>query len=143
MKSFRSSLSRFFTAIIVMSLGFAASAAAQQPDPTMYAGMRWRQIGPFRAGRVSAVAGIPGNPAVFYIGTPGGGVWKTTDGGMIWKPISDDVQTASIGAIAVAPSNPQIIYFGTGDVSEVGGSVNAGDGVYKDRKSTRLNSSHW
>jgi photosystem II stability/assembly factor-like uncharacterized protein len=93
--------------------------------------MRWRQIGPFRAGRVSAVAGIPGNPAVYYIGTPGGGVWETTDGGTVWKPISDDVHVASIGAIGVAPSNPKIIYFGTGDVSEVGGSVNQGDGVYK------------
>jgi photosystem II stability/assembly factor-like uncharacterized protein len=102
-----------------------------QQDPSLFSGMQWRQIGPFRAGRVSAVAGIAGNPAVYYIGTPGGGVWQTTDGGMVWKPISDSVHVASIGAIVVAPSNPQIIYFGTGDVSEVGGSVNQGDGVYK------------
>jgi photosystem II stability/assembly factor-like uncharacterized protein len=103
----------------------------QQYDPDLYAGMRWRQIGPFRAGRVSAVAGIPGNPSVYYMGTPGGGVWKTVDGGMVWKPISDQIPVASIGAIAIAPSNSQIIYIGTGDVSNVGGSVNIGNGVYK------------
>ncbi len=93
--------------------------------------MRWRQIGPFRAGRVTAVAGIPGNAAVYYMGTPGGGIWKTVDGGVVWTPISDRVPVSSIGAIGVAESNPNIIYAGTGDVSMVGGSVNMGDGVYK------------
>ena len=93
--------------------------------------MRWRQIGPFRAGRVTAVAGIPGNAAIYYMGTPGGGLWKTIDGGVVWTPISDSVPVSSIGAVAVAPSNPNIVYFGTGDVSMVGGSVNMGDGVYK------------
>lgn len=93
--------------------------------------MRWRQVGPFRAGRVTAVAGIPGNPAVYYMGTPGGGVWQTTDGGMEWKPIFDQEHISSVGALAVAPSNPKIIYVGTGDVSNVGGSVNYGDGIYK------------
>src|SRR5581483_1902675 len=99
--------------------------------PELFSGLKWRSIGPFRAGRVSAVAGVAGNPALYYMGTPGGGVWKTTDGGMIWTPVSDAVPVASIGAIAVAASNPDTVYFGTGDVSEVGGSVNAGNGVYK------------
>lgn len=93
--------------------------------------MRWRQIGPFRAGRVSAVSGIAGNAAVYYMGTPGGGVWKTEDGGVVWRPIFDSEHVASIGAVAVAPSNPDIVYVGTGDVSNVGGAVNQGNGIYK------------
>ncbi len=107
------------------------SLAAQPFDTSLYRAMRWRQIGPFRAGRVTAVAGIPGNAATYYMGTPGGGLWKTIDGGVIWTPVSDSVPVSSIGAVAVAQSNPNIVYFGTGDVSMVGGSVNMGDGVYK------------
>ena len=121
--------------LIFGSVSFAPRALGQengqQYGPSFYAGMRWRQIGPFRAGRVSAVAGIAGNPAVYYMGTPGGGVWDTTDGGMVWKPIFDQEHIASIGAMEVAPSNSKIIYVGTGDVSDVGGAVNQGDGMYK------------
>lgn len=111
---------------------FAATLVpAQQPDTALYQSMKWRSIGPFRAGRVSAVAGIPGNAAVYYMGSPGGGVWKTVDSGVVWTPIMDKVPVASIGAIAVAPSNPDVIYVGTGDVSLVGAAVNMGNGVYK------------
>jgi photosystem II stability/assembly factor-like uncharacterized protein len=109
----------------------ALALAAQPYSSTLYQAMRWRQIGPFRAGRVTAVAGIPGNAAVYYMGTPGGGIWKTIDGGVVWTPIFDRVPVSSIGAIAVAPSKPEVIYTGTGDVSMVGGSVNMGDGIYK------------
>jgi photosystem II stability/assembly factor-like uncharacterized protein len=111
----------------------AAAALIAQTDSKLYQAMRWRQIGPFRAGRVTAVAGIPGNAAVYYMGTPGGGVWKTVSGGTVWNPIFDDVPTptSSIGAIQVSLSNPNIVYVGTGDVSMVGGSVNFGDGVYR------------
>ena len=119
-------------AFIISSLALLAAPLAAQPvDPALYSGMRWRQIGPFRAGRVSAVSGIPGNDAVYYMGTPGGGLWKTVDGGVVWKPIFDEEHVASIGAVAVAPSNPNIVYVGTGDVSLVGGAVNVGNGVYK------------
>jgi len=107
------------------------SAFAQQYDPALYNGMRWRQIGPFRAGRVSAVAGISGNAGVYYMGTPGGGVWKTVDAGTVWTPIFDQEHVASIGAIAVAQSKPDVVYVGTGDVSNVGGAVNQGKGMYK------------
>ena len=99
-------------------------AFPQQVSQDLYSGMRWRLIGPFRAGRVTAVAGIPGQPSLYYMGTPGGGVWKTTDGGRVWKPIFDDVHVASIGALALAPSDPNTIYVGTGEQTE-------GDGVYK------------
>ncbi len=120
----------FVLGLALGALGLGAALHGQQ-DPKLYAGLKWRSVGPFRAGRASAVAGVAGNPAIYYMGTPGGGVWKTTDGGMIWKPISDAVPVASIGALAVAPSNSDVVYIGTGDVSEVGGSVNAGSGVYK------------
>ena len=116
-----------FLALIVCS----APAFSQHFDPSLYGGMRWRQIGPFRAGRVSAVSGIAGNAAVYYMGTPGGGVWKTEDGGVVWRPIFDAAHVASIGAVAVAPSNSEIVYVGTGDVSNVGGAVNQGNGIYK------------
>ena len=111
-------------------LALAAAAAAQIPA-SLYAGMRWRLVGPFRAGRVSAVAGVAGDPATYYIGTPGGGVFKSTSGGEVWTPVFDATGMDSIGAIAVAPSNPKIVYVGTGDVDNVGGSVNQGDGVYR------------
>src|SRR5579864_2015026 len=96
-------------ALALSALALSAGVSGQQQDPRLYAGLSWRSIGPFRAGRVSAVAGVPGNPAVYYLGTPGGGAWRTTDGGMIWKPISDAVPVASIGAIAVAASNPSVV----------------------------------
>jgi len=102
----------------------STTSLAQQYEPQSFAAMKWRLVGPHRAGRVTAVAGIPGNAAVFYFGTPGGGLWKTDDGGRTWKPIFDDVHVASIGAIAIAPSNSKIIYVGTGEQLE-------GDGVYK------------
>ena len=105
--------------------------SAQTFDPSFYQAMRWRQIGPFRAGRVTAVAGIPGNAAVYYIGTPGGGLWKTVDGGTVWNPIFDSVKISSVGAVAVAPSKPDVVYVGTGEVSMVGSSVNMGNGVYR------------
>ena len=101
-----------------------STASAPTIDPSFYSAMRWRLIGPYRAGRVSAVAGIPGDPTTYYMGTPGGGVWKTTSGGTVWKPIFDDEHVASIGDLAVAPSNPNIIIVGTGEQTD-------GDGVYK------------
>jgi len=85
--------------------------------------MRWRLIGPFRAGRVTAVSGAA-DPNTYYFGTPGGGVWKTTDGGQVWRPIFDKERVASIGALAVAPSDSNILYVGTGEQTR-------GNGVYR------------
>ncbi len=100
------------------------AVAAQTDRSAVYAGMKWRLIGPHRAGRVTAVAGIVGQPAVYYFGTPGGGVWKTTNAGRTWQSIFDSAHVASIGALALAPSNPKIIYVGTGERGN-------GNGVYK------------
>jgi photosystem II stability/assembly factor-like uncharacterized protein len=118
-------------ALFLSGLCVVPTARAQQYDPNLYAGMRWRQIGPFRAGRVTAVAGIPGNPAVYFIGTAGGGIWKTDNAGLTWHPIFDQEHVASIGAMETAPSDPKIIYVGTGDVSDVGQAANQGRGMFK------------
>ncbi len=117
---------------ILWSSGFVmvVTDRAQQIPESFYSEMRWRMIGPFRAGKVNAVAGVPGNPGVYYFGADGGGVWKTTDGGTVWKPIFDGEPVASIGALALAPANPNIIYVGTG-VNTIFGDSSHGDGVYK------------
>src|SRR6266478_6560462 len=117
---------------IVLFTGMMAAgiARAQQIPDSLYSGMKWRMIGPFRGGKVNAVGGVPGNPGVYYFGADGGGVWKTTDGGTVWKPIFDKEPVASIGALALAPSNPNIIYVGTG-VNTIFADSSYGDGVYK------------
>lgn len=90
------------------------SAASAAVPEAMYSNLRWRLIGPFRAGKSECVTGVPGNTSTFYMGTPGGGVWKTVDSGRVWFPVFDDAKVASIGAIAVAPTNADIVYVGTG-----------------------------
>jgi photosystem II stability/assembly factor-like uncharacterized protein len=93
--------------------------------------LQYRQIGPFRGGRVSAVAGVASQPNVYYLGATGGGVWKTTDGGKNWFPVSDDYfKTGSVGAIDVSQSDPNIVYVGMGEET-LRGNVSHGDGVYK------------
>ena len=106
---------------------------AQSPtiDPRLYANLSWRNLGPFRAGRVSAVSGAIGHPGVYYAGFPGGGLWKTTSSGQVWSPVFDSVrETSSIGAVEVAPSDPNIVYVGTGDMI-TGGTLDQGNGMYK------------
>ena len=112
----------------------AAAVTAQtgtEIDPALLTGMRWRSIGPARGGRSQAVAGSASRPLEYYFGATGGGVWKTTDGGGTWRPVSDRfVKTSSVGAIAVAESNPDIVYVGMGE-TQLRGNVIQGDGVYK------------
>ena len=110
--------------LALLAVPVPAQQSSGTVDPSLYSAMRWRLIGPHRAGRVTGVAGISGDPSTYYMATPGGGVWKTTDAGEVWFPIFDEQHVASIGAIAVAPSNPKIIYVGTGEQTP-------GDGVYK------------
>ena len=100
-------------------------------DPRLYAGLTWRNVGPFRGGRVSAASGAIGQPGVFYAGYPGGGVWKTTSAGATWVPVFDSVRNvSSVGALEVAPSDPNVIYVGTGDMITAG-TIEQGNGVYK------------
>jgi photosystem II stability/assembly factor-like uncharacterized protein len=101
-------------------------------DPTgFFDGIKWRLIGPFRAGRVVAVAGDPRDHRTFYFGSTGGGVWKTRDGGLSWRNVSDGFfQRASVGALAVAPSDPNVIYAGMGECC-IRSNVSHGDGVYR------------
>ncbi len=107
---------RALIARLAIFAGIAAAStapiAAQSPD--LFSAMRWRQIGPTRAGRARALAGVPSQPNVFYIGFDNGGVWRSTDFGSTWEPLFDREPTGSIGAIGVAPSNPSVIYVGSG-----------------------------
>ena len=103
---------------------------SQSVDPSLYQSMRWRMIGPFRAGRTVGAVGIPSQPNVFYIGVNNGGVWKTTDAGRTWQPIFDDQPTGSIGDIAIAPSNPNVIYVGSGEGLQRP-DLSTGDGMYR------------
>lgn len=99
---------------------------------SLFPGLRWRNIGPFRGGRVTAVCGVIQDPYTFYFGSTGGGVWKTTDGGDSWRNISDGYfKTGSVGAIAVAPSDPNVIYVGMGESPVRGVMTSHGDGVYR------------
>ena len=99
--------------------------------PALLNSLEWRSIGPYRGGRVVAVAADMLRSHVFYFGSTGGGVWKTTDGGMYWENISDGFfKRASVGALAVAPSDPNVLYVGMGETT-IRGNVSHGDGVYK------------
>ena len=111
---------------------YAAGVRTQGPaiDPALFSDLKWRHVGPFRAGRVNAVTGAVGQPNTFYFGSVGGGVWKTMNAGRTWAPIFDSTGVASIGAIAVAPSNPDVIYVGTGE-ADMRDSIAFGDGVYR------------
>ncbi len=100
-------------------------------NDSVYGGLKWRCIGPFRGGRCLAVTGVPANQLTYYAGAVGGGVWKTIDGGSTWNSISDtSFHTSSVGALAVSLSNPNIVYAGMGEV-EMRGNISIGDGVYK------------
>jgi photosystem II stability/assembly factor-like uncharacterized protein len=105
-------------------------AAAQPFSQSLFDEMRWRLIGPFRAGRTVAIAGVPEQPNVFYMSVNNGGVWKTTDSGNTWLPIFDSQHSGSIGALAVAPSDPNIIYVGSGEGLRRP-DLAVGDGIYK------------
>ncbi len=143
-KTLRASLLSAFVAVLLPSLLIAtlsvAAVNAQRRQPSAPAtgqgdslkALQWRQIGPFRGGRSTAVAGVASQPMVFYFGGTGGGVWKTSDGGINWEPITDGsvFGTGSVGAIGLSDSDPNTIYVGMGE-SPIRGNVSHGDGVYK------------
>src|SRR4051812_8015164 len=109
----------------------AAILSAATYDPAIFASLQWRSIGPLRGGRSIACAGSPGRPNEYYFGAVGGGLWKTTDGGLIWRPVTDgQLHSSSVGAVAVSESNPDVVYIGMGEVA-LRGNIMQGDGVYK------------
>ena len=117
-----------FSAICLMN---SIDNFAQKPiiDSSLK-GMNWRNIGPNRGGRSLGIAGSTKNKMEYYFGAVGGGLWKTTDGGLNWKPVTDgQITSSSVGAVAVSPSNPNIVYIGTGE-TEFRGNIMQGDGVY-------------
>ncbi|HUN84758.1 MAG TPA: hypothetical protein VMU48_10280 [Terracidiphilus sp.] len=113
-----------FVAAAFAILFVSAGAWSQDLNTKPLDALHWRFLGSFRGGRVTAVAGVPGDPNIYYFGTPGGGIWKTTDAGRVWTPIFDQVHVASIGALAIAPSDSKTLYAGTGEQTP-------GDGMYK------------
>jgi photosystem II stability/assembly factor-like uncharacterized protein len=114
--------------LLLVGLQVPAQPAAEAP---LFSSLRWRSIGPLRGGRSIAVAGVPTRPLEFYFGAVGGGLWKTTDGGQIWNPVTDgQIRSSSVGAVAVAESNPDVVYIGMGEAC-LRGNIMQGDGVYK------------
>ncbi|WP_020607006.1 VPS10 domain-containing protein [Spirosoma spitsbergense] len=117
---------------------FTQVALAQQPkasasltfDPVLYEGIKWRELGPFRGGRSCTVTGVTGKPNLYYFGSVGGGVWRTTDAGQTWGNITDNYFGGTIGAVAVAESDPNVIYVGQGEQT-VRSNVASGNGVWK------------
>jgi len=127
-------MSKFTRAAAVLFLAALFPAPtpvlAQPISSDLYSGLKWRLIGPFRGGKATMVSGVPGNPAVYYMGTAGSGAWKTVDGGQVWTCVSDPVRLTSIGAVAVAPSQPETVYIG---------AAGATAGLYK----TTDGGEHW
>jgi photosystem II stability/assembly factor-like uncharacterized protein len=115
-----------------VSLSTPAQNSADDTYNKMFKPMKWRSIGPFRGGRSVAAHGVIGEPNTYYMGTTGGGLWKTEDAGVTWQNISDGFfKTGSVGAIAVAPSDPNVVYVGMGEHAVRGVMTHHGDGVYK------------
>lgn len=112
--------------------GLTAQDASAVVDPALYSAMQWRGIGPFRGGRSVASTGVASDPRTYYMGTVGGGVWKTTDAGTTWANVTDgQLGTSSVGAIAVADSDPNVVYVGMGEHAIRGVMTSHGDGVYR------------
>src|SRR5437899_6338011 len=138
-----SSIRRFLVgaAVLAISAGWnvggrpdlaAQSAAADAAlDPALVSAFKWRSVGPDRGGRSIAVSGVKGRAREAYFGAVGGGLWKTTDGGMKWAPMTDGlINSSSVGAVAVSESRPDEVFIGMGE-SCIRGNIIPGDGVYK------------
>ncbi len=123
---------RWIVAVAVLGLAGISHVSAQTAslDPKLFSEMRWREIGPMRAGRTRALAGVPSQPATFYFGAVNGGVWKTTDAGATWQSLWDKQPTGSIGSIAVAESDPNVVYVASGE-GLARPDLSTGDGVYR------------
>jgi photosystem II stability/assembly factor-like uncharacterized protein len=132
-KNLRHSVLFLFAVVAALCAHMAMAGlpqAGEKFDQKFFGEMKWRSIGPFRAGRTLAVTGVRGQPEVYYFGSVNGGVWKTNDAGRTWNPIFDSQPVGSIGAIAVAPSNANVIYVGSGE-ADMRSSISYGNGMYK------------
>src|SRR5260221_1529183 len=115
--------------LMIAQRGGGAGGPAEAAGP--FGALRWRNVGPARGGRSIAATGVASRPYEYYMGATGGGLWKTTDGGITWRPMTDGLITSSsVGAVAVAESNPDIVYIGTGE-ADIRGNIIQGDGAYK------------
>jgi photosystem II stability/assembly factor-like uncharacterized protein len=118
------------TFVLALMIAGVSPVFAQQFSADLFKSLHWRNIGPFRGGRTRAIAGVPSTPNLFYMAQVNGGVWKTDDYGVTWKPIFDDQPTGSVGCIAVAPSDANVIYVGSGEGLQRP-DLSVGDGLYK------------
>jgi photosystem II stability/assembly factor-like uncharacterized protein len=123
----RARLARITALLLLIS---SASAAGSAVPSDLYRELRWRQVGPYRAGWATTVAGVPDDPLTYYFGGAGGGVWRTRNAGQTWQPIMQHESAAAVGALAVAPSNPRILYVGTGQEGSRY-DLQSGDGVFR------------
>jgi len=118
-----------FWLVLLVSVFIQGAILAQELDPEIFKSLRYRHIGPV-GNRVTSVVGIPGDPHVYYAGAASGGIWKTEDGGIRWRPIFDDLDVQSIGSLAVAPSDPNVVWAGTGEAF-IRSNISVGNGMYK------------
>src|SRR5712691_3552439 len=125
----RKSILHFAAMILLLAAGPFALSYAQQIGSETLGALRYRYIGPV-GNRVSAVAGVPGQPNVYYAGAASGGIFKTTDGGINWQPIFDDQSVSSIGSLTVAPSDSSIVWAGTGE-ADIRSHISVGEGIFK------------
>ncbi len=127
-------MSRYILVALATFTLLVPATLAQSPEkwetPSALKGLKFRSIGPAAGGRVSRVCGVPGDPLTYYAATAGGGVWKSTDGGLTFHPVFDDQPISSIGSVAVAPSDPNVVYVGSGEAN-IRGNVAAGNGIYR------------
>src|SRR5438552_8946577 len=128
-------MSRIAKSLLILLIVVPVVVAAQRgggqqtADNGPFGALRWRSIGPPRGGRSLAVTGSVARPNEYYMGATGGGLWKTTDGGTVWRPMTDGhISSSSVGAVAVAPSNPDVVYIGTGE-ADIRGNIIQGDGA--------------
>lgn len=117
-------------ALLALVATLTVVASAQPVPESLFQGLEFREIGPYRGGRSAAVTGVPGKPNLYYMGATGGGVWRTTNGGQSWESLSDGSFGGSIGAVAVSEWDPNVIYVGGGEKT-VRGNVSHGDGIWK------------
>src|SRR5580704_5379260 len=121
---------RLFALHLLSAIVGSYAQVAVADEPKDFAAMKYRLVGPFAGGRVCRACGVPGDPLTYYAATASGGVWKSVDGGHVWKPIFEDQPTSSVGSIAVAATDPNVVYIGTGEAN-LRGNVSPGAGIFK------------